>query len=244
MKAVICLLLMIGLTGCQALRNQKPLLSDSGLLQQAAGPEQTARLHSELVRGMIDRGQYYAALAHLEEQERKTGGSDEIRHLRADTLSRLGRHDEAQQIYQGLLRGSFAAEAHHGIALYHQDKSNDAEALSHFRDAVRLKPTDAQMRNDLGYALMLQGEKADARLHLATAFELAAATERFRNNYIMALIWMGDEDTARKVAKAADVDGKTMADLRIRAQKLRVKQAEGLKSSENSAVVTGRAQNA
>ena len=182
------------LCSCQAALQGKPILSDRDLLSQAAGPEQSARLHADLVQEMIASGRYYAALAHLEEQERKLGRNDQIRYLRADTLSRLGRHDEAQAIYRDLLRGSFAAEANHGIGLYFPEQKNQPEALKYFAEAVRLKPTDAEMRNNLGYALLLQGDKAGARLHLATAHELSSGAEKFRNNYVMALLWMGDEN--------------------------------------------------
>lgn len=225
-----CLLI----AGCQAALQGKPILSDQDILQQAAGPEQGARLHAELVQEMIASGRYYAALAHLEEQERQRGPSDQIRYLRADTLGRLGRHDEAQAIYRDLLNSSFAAEANHGIGLYHQQNNNDSQALSHFKEAVRLKPTDAEMRNDLGYALLLNGDKAGTRLHLATAYELSSGAARYRNNYIMALLWMGDEKAARGVAEMAEVDGKTMANLRIQAQKLRVQQSGGDEESKKA----------
>jgi Flp pilus assembly protein TadD len=128
-------------------------------------------VHTDLIRGLLASNQYYAALAHIDDERKRSGESEELSALRADTLTALGRTAEADAIYRRLLRGSYAAEGYHGLGLLHV-RTNPATGIGYLKSAVAQRPTNAQWRNDLGYALMTNGRFADALPELATATEL------------------------------------------------------------------------
>lgn len=199
---------------------QKPVGgSDRAVLDAARGPEENRRLHTDLIQQMIEQDRLYAGLAHLEAQEKEYGSSVELKLLRAEILRKLGRTSEAETLYEGLLNTRYAGRAQHGLGLIYAPRNLDL-GTRYLRRAVELRPTDARIRNDLGYALMRQGELEEARLHLATAFQLDDGSELSRNNYILLLLLEGREAEARRVATKAAVPETLMADLRERARTL------------------------
>lgn len=199
--------------------------SDRDLLKQARGAEENKRLHTDLVREMIDQDRLYAGLAHLEAQEKEFGTSDELRLLRAEILRKLGRTVEAERLYEELANTRYAGRAQHGLGLIYV-RRDLALGTRYLRRAVEARPTDARIRNDLGYALMRQGELEEARLHLATAFQLDDGAELSRNNYILLLLLEGNESEARRVATQSEVTASLMSELRQQAQSLEQRKPE------------------
>lgn len=193
--------------------------SDKALLDAARGPDENRRLHTDLIQEMIEQDRLYAGLAHLEAQEKEFGSSRELRLLRAEILRKLGRTAEAETLYEGLLNTEYAGRAQHGLGLIYAPRNLEL-GTRYLRRAVESRPTDARIRNDLGYALMRQGELEEARLHLATAFQLDNGAELSRNNYILLLLLEGREAEARRVATKAAVPETLMADLREQARTL------------------------
>ena len=93
-----------------------------------------------------------------------------------------------------------AAPAWRGLALIKVDKGDLATAVDWLRKARDLQPTSARIRNDLGYALLLRGELAQAKVELVTALELDGA-RRAARNLVMVLLLEGD--AARRGARRA-----------------------------------------
>jgi Flp pilus assembly protein TadD len=178
---------------------------------------QSRALHADLIREMIAQGRHYAALAHLEELEKKEGPRDELRLLRAQVLSKLERRQEAEHIFKSLLRGPYEGDARHGLGLLYADQ-DPAASLDYLAAAARLKPASATIRNDYGYALLLAGSFGAAKLQLATAYELEPGVERNRNNYLLALLLLQDEREAKRVIAASGAPSETVAKLRKRAK--------------------------
>lgn len=189
-------------------------------------PAAQRKVHTDLIRGMLRQKQYYAAVAHIEAQARESGTSEELRLLEAEARRRLGQHAAAQSIYRDLLRTRYAAEAYHGLGLINVE-SNLRTAVWQMQQAVQRKPTDTDMRNDLGYALMLAGQHGAALTQLATAVELEAGSgsAKARHNLIMLMIVTGDEGAVRKLASEAALSDTELAGLRRRAQDLRSRPA-------------------
>lgn len=192
----------------------------NGVLAKARGPEQNQRLYIELVRKMIEKDQLYAALAHLDAQEQKYGPEPASRLLRAEVLRKLGRSNQAAAMYKSLIDdGLFRGRAHHGLGLIKVTRNLGA-GIKHLKKAANLRPTDARIRNDLGYALLKAGRGADALLNLATAYQLEGGSTLARNNYIVALLVEGDARKARRIAAEANLTKKTMSNLQERAARL------------------------
>lgn len=217
-RPAVVLLLLAPLCACGTSRVTRVDRDiDRGELSAAPDPARDRQVHRDLIRRMLDQGQYYAALAHIESQARQSGPTEELRLLEAEARRKLGQTAQAQQIYQGLLKTQFDGEACHGIGLI-AISTDPNTALAYLRRAVQLRPTDVQMRNDLGYALMLNRRYPEALPEIATAVELDPSSDKSRNNLIILMMLMRDETSVQRVAKESGVDAATLAGLRKQAQ--------------------------
>jgi Flp pilus assembly protein TadD len=176
-------------------------------------------VYTDLIRNMLAQEQYYAALAHIQEQQRLIGNTPELRYLEGETRRKLGQAPAAEVLYRGLLRSPMAAQAYHGLGLLYAERDL-GKSIEFLRESSSRRPTDAEVRNDLGYALMSAGRYHEALPELATAVELDPAGKA-RNNLIMLLLLSGDEAGASRVARDAGVNAETLKRLRQQAQHLK-----------------------
>ena len=184
-----------------------------------ANAESNGEVHTDLIRAMLAKKQYYAALAHIQDQQRSGGPTRELKLLEAETRRRLGQGPAAEQLYRSLLGTEYDGDAEHGLGLIAASRDLNS-AVQHLRVAVQRRPTDALFRNDLGYALMVSGRYQEALPELATAVELDQSNELGRNNLIMLLLLTKDEARARQVARDSGIGDDELAGLRRRAQTL------------------------
>ena len=181
-------------------------------------PSRDRQVHLDLIQRMLDQDQNYAALAHIETLQRQ-GNDSQLRLLEADTRRKLGQYPQAQQLYTALLNTPYAAQAYHGLGLI-AARSNPTVSLDYLQRAVRLAPTDVEMRNDLGYALMLARRYSEALPQLATAVELEPGSSKNRNNLLILMMLMRDEASVQRIVRESQVDATTLADLRKRASSM------------------------
>ncbi|MBO9469460.1 hypothetical protein J7355_05060 [Endozoicomonas sp. G2_2] len=211
--AALCLALV---GGCASQRVSPRDLPGS-TLEAARGPDENARLYTDLIRQLISQDRLYAALAHLQAREQEFGVTDELRLLRADILRKMDDLGGARRLYEQLLDTPYVGQAHHGLGLIIA-RDDLAAGEVHLQKAVALVPTDARMRNDLGYAKLRQGQLAQARLQLATAYQLDEANELNRNNYILLLLAEGNDRKAARIAADNQIDAGVMRELRREAR--------------------------
>lgn len=213
-------LLMILMAGCTSSPPRPDLAEPAQLLQEARGEDENRRLYTDLIRELMGKDRLYAAMAHLEAQQKQFGDTAELRLLRADLLRKLEEPVAAEQIYRQLLdEGRFRGEARHGLGLVYAPQDLTL-AVRHLQSAVTLLPTDARIRNDLGYALLRQGQVHEAVRELATAYQLSPGERLPRNNYIVALLIDGEERRAARIAAEHEVGGDEVKRLRQRAASL------------------------
>lgn len=187
-------------------------------------PESRLQVHMDLIRRMLDQNQYYAALAHVQGQVQESGATDELRLLEAEARRKLGQTAQAQALYRQLLKSpQHVPAAYHGLGL--TNVSSDPKlAIWQLQQAVQRRPADAEMRNDLGYALMLSGRYAEAMPELSTAVELEAGRrDRARNNLVLLMLVRGDEAAVNRLAQQSGMSADTLAGLRRQAQSLIIK---------------------
>lgn len=224
---------LVALAGCASMDDNGGGSANAGLRPSASSPapaareeqplaradeENSAAVYTDLIRTMLAQGQYYAALAHIQ-QQRHERNSPELRLLEAEAQRQLGRTVEADRLYRQLLRGEYAAQAYRGLGLLHAG-TNLPVATQFLREAVQREPTSADMRNDLGYALLSGGRYREALPEIATAVELAPHSGKARNNLILLLMLTHDEAGVKRVAEAGAVDKQALAQLRRQAQDL------------------------
>lgn len=179
-------------------------------------------IHVDLIQQMLDKGQYYAALAHIEDAKRGSG-SDQLRLLEADARRHLGQQAQAEALYRSLLGTQYAAQAYHGLGILYTDTDLEA-AIGNLQRAVERAPTNADFRNDLGYALMTAGRYTESMPELSTAAELAPGQTRFRKNLIILMILVGNERAAMQLKDDAGISPEGMRQLRDTATALRNRQ--------------------
>jgi tight adherence protein D len=180
-------------------------------------------IHEELIEQMLDNGEYYAALAHIQDERRRSGPTEELSLLEAEARRHLGQRKQADALYRQLLNGSQAAAAYHGLGLLFAQSGDLNTAARCLHYAVERAPTSVDYRNDLGYALMQAGRYGEALPELSTAAELAPNQVRNRNNLIELMMLMNNESAVARLAEQAGSTPTELKRLRDDAQVIRNK---------------------
>lgn len=182
-------------------------------------------LYLRLISELLEDGKPHAALAYLDAIPEKRAAQPRVRLVRAEVLRRLSRYEEAEALYRELGDSDFAAQAWRGLGLIEAARGELGGARDWLERARRRQPTDARIRNDLGYALLLRGDLEAAGAELATAIELGD-TSRAPRNLVLLLLVKGDLDSAEEVA-ARHLEADAMEDMRERAATLRARLSVG-----------------
>lgn len=140
--------------------------------------------------------------------------------MRADAFRRVNRHEEARRLYQALLGTCLRGQAHHGLGLLLASLHEDTESLTHLQMAREFMPTEAQVRNDLGYALLLRRDFSAARFEFMTAIELAPDLAKPRHNLYMLAALQNEDGVKQALARQWGFDASTEARLQDSARQL------------------------
>ncbi|MFG6136789.1 tetratricopeptide repeat protein [Halomonas sp. B23F22_10] len=168
-------------------------------------------LRIDMIRQQMEDGRSRSALAHLEES-----GFDyaETTLMKGDALRDAGRRDESDAVYETLATGCLAADAYQGMARNAVARGDRHEALLLMQEARGARPTDADIRNDLGYLLLLEGQHRRAREELLTALELGGAGRRAASNLVLLMMQEGRVVEAERLARRYDLDDELLVRLR------------------------------
>ncbi len=102
---------------------------------------------------------------------------------KARHYEQAGRLERARSIYRELIADSPERwQSYHRLALVADRQRRHREAAMLYETALRLKPLDARILNDLGYCFFLQGKLDKAESALAKAVAITPTDSRFRNN--------------------------------------------------------------
>jgi Flp pilus assembly protein TadD len=150
-----------------------------------------------------------AALAYLDDYDRRYKGDPKASLLRADCLMRVDERTAAEQVYRALLsggRGKLAdvdqGAAWAGLGRVLAARGQWVEAVSALSDAVAKQPVNTSFISDLGYAQMMAGDARGAVFRLRQARELAPQDGVARNNLILALWAAGETREAEQMLQA------------------------------------------
>ncbi len=183
------------------------------------------KLHLELIEKMLEGGRAHAALAHLDSLG-PDAARPEAQLLRAEALRRTGQLEAAWKVYEPLLHSAVAAPAWRGLGLIKADQGDLVTSIAWLRRARDLSPTAGRIRNDLGYALLLNGELEQARIELVTALELEGGVRAARN-LVLVLLIEGQPTAADRVARRHEIDAAAVDRLRRRADRMRAGMEQG-----------------
>ncbi|MGH8550453.1 MAG: tetratricopeptide repeat protein [Methylococcales bacterium] len=180
-------------------------------------PEEKVKL--QLIRQLMDGGKLHAALAHLDASRVK---SSEETYLRAEILRRTERSGLAIPLYKQLLHDRCAAgHAYHGLGLVAGRDGKISEALDYFEQARARLPTDVRVRNDLGYAWLLDGQYQSARYEFQTALELDENNEFSISNLVLLYLMTDQVQKAQSFAVRLKLSGESFQQLVARARELK-----------------------
>lgn len=218
------LLVVVLLSACAGTRQAPRPPPPDDYKPEPVDPQKVQQIRSDVIRGLLDKGQFYAALAHIEEQKQSISDSSELTWLEAETRRHLMQTAQADALYRRLLGGSLEGRAYHGLGLMYAKTDLDG-AIRNLRNAAMRLPTDVEIRNDLGYALMEAGRYTEALPELSTAAELAPSQLKSRNNLIVLMLLTGNQIGADRLAQQSGTTPDTLKALREQAQGIRQKQA-------------------
>lgn len=172
----------------------------------------------DLIRQLMDSGKLYAALAHLEDT--RSTSSQSI-YLRAEILRQTNRTEQAISLYNKLLDGCMVGKGYHGLGLIAGRDNKVSEAIDYLRKAEAESPVDVRVRNDLGYALLLDGQFDSARNEFLTALELDGSDSLAMTNMVLLLSVTGKEQEMQAFAAHMNMDLEIVTQLRAQAEEIK-----------------------
>lgn len=178
------------------------------------------RMYLELVHKMVEQGQFYGALANLNQLEKSATASPQTIYLRAEALRGAGQLDEAEKQYRLLLDGCMAGYGLHGLGLLATETGQLSQAEDYLARACHERPVDANAHNDLGMVLLLQQRHDEARREFMTAMELDRTNRLPVENLIVLMLIKKQDTLARQFATEHGLNDQDLARLAIRANPL------------------------
>jgi Flp pilus assembly protein TadD len=174
---LIAVLLLGGCAGTGAARSSagKTSLLASG----------TAQLYLATIEQMLDGDKVHAALAHLDEFDKRYGAQPASRKLRGDALLRTNDVKGAEAQYLALNDPAFAGDRLNGLGKVAAHRDDWSAAVRHFEGAAKANPTEVDFLNNLGFALIQTQDLRESEKVLRRAHELAPSNRRVVNNLVL-----------------------------------------------------------
>ena len=164
------------------------------LLASVTQAGETRSLYLQLIHQARADGRPRAAIAYLDDFDRRYPGDGEARILRINSLLDLGDISAAEAAATHLPPDAAAIRGHLLAARGHW-----AAAVPFYRQAIAASPADPLLRNALGYALLRAGSPAEAAEALRAALDLAPVDRTIRNNLLLALSLGGQRAEAETI---------------------------------------------
>ena len=161
---------------------------------EVAQPEH--RVELDAIDAAMEDRQYYAALARLEGLSFDT----QAHWLRwAQLLGQVDQLDYSEEVFRAIVDECNSYQALHGLGVVQVKKDNTLEAIDLLTKAKSQAPANADIRNDLGYALMRAGRYDRAAFELRTAYELSRGRASTRQNLIAAYYLNGGDAAIKQL---------------------------------------------
>jgi Flp pilus assembly protein TadD len=228
--SVLCL--MLPLSGCQ-LPTGNAQAARSASAQETCGGDAGATKNTRLaaVEQMIGDGKHYAALAELDAIGVNT---QKASWLRAEALRRIDHIPEAMALYETLLGSCLEGRAQHGLGLSAAQQGQRKRAIDALARARQLLPTDPRVRNDLGYALLLDRRWDAAQFEFLTVLDLAPQDPLAARNLVLLAFVQGKADLARSLAARFKLDDALIGRLALQATSLMYAPAPAATASDGA----------
>jgi len=143
-------------------------------------------IHNNYGKVLEEQGKEQEATEHFEDAM-NIKPEISVLHLNlANNLYRLGKISEAEKHYKETIEVSndneVTAKAHNRLAFIYQIQRKNSAAIKHYKEALRIKPTQVKTLNNLAILLAQTGDFSDAALNFNKALELSPQNEETLNN--------------------------------------------------------------
>ena len=153
------------------------------LLAAADTSGATRNLYLQLIHQARADGRPRAAIAYLDDFDRRYPGDRDARILRVNSLLDLNDVNGAEAAAAALPDGGGSAVRGHLLSA----RGRWSEAIAPYQQAVQASPADPMLRNALGFAQLRAGMVAEAAESLRGALDLSPGAAVIRNNLLLAL---------------------------------------------------------
>lgn len=162
--------------------------------------EREREVHLTLIRKMIQQGNTYAALAHLDAYAKKWGADTPSQRLRADSLRKTQQYDKAEAIYKTLLNQTQSSESWYGLGRVSIEKGDLPGSVPRLEKAIQQDPLYVEAYSDLGLVYLLMNNKQQAYDTLMKASQLSQNDPKIMANLALWGLVYQDFDMARSIA--------------------------------------------
>lgn len=188
------------------------------------------KIKLDLIQQLIDKGSLFAALAHLDALR---SNEPQAIYLRAEILRRTERADQASTLYQSLLLTCKSGKGYHGLGLIAGRNHDISLALNYLEKATYELPLDVRVRNDYGYALLLNEQYDMARNEFMTAYELSGGDRLAKTNLALLMFVTEKEDQVSSFIDGMGLDEETVQQLQAEAKRIKpVRMVEEFKPNQ------------
>lgn len=194
-KLIVCALL---LSGCQSTQfdgmfawMSRDKKTEYGNNQLAALNESAANSYIQPTSDTASQPAAQAAVAAARIEQLIVDGQRAIQDGSSQRLA-----DGRRSFQEALALDSDSAAAHHGMAIVADLERNWPDAERHYKQALRQRPTDPSLLNDLGYSYLLQNRFNEAQSYLNQAIEISPNHEHAQINLALLSLKRNDRDTA------------------------------------------------
>lgn len=205
--ALACGLLLAGTAGCVRRAAEEPVPDDQAVLQQNERASELVRIGDELRRN----GDLVAAADVYGRAMRADPDSPLPPALLGDTLRRLKRYNEAEQVFvRALERNPYSGLSLQGYGILMIEKGQPEAAISALTNAVDEEAADYRVYNVLGIAHDALGDHTQAQTYYTAGQEQAPGNQSLRNNMALSLALQERYDAAieqmKQLAGSGDGD--------------------------------------
>lgn len=185
----------------------KPVLDDEAVLQQNERASELVRVGNEL----RDKGDLVSAAEIYRRAARADSKSPLPPALLGDTLRRLGRYQEAEQVFREALdRNRFSGLSLQGYGILMIETGKPESAIAALTPAVDEEAADYRVYNVLGIAYDKLGDHGQAQTQYMAGLEQKPGSRSLRNNMALSLALQERYDAAidqmRKAIKGDEDD--------------------------------------
>jgi len=191
------------------------------------------RMYLELIHKMVERGNYHAALANLEQLQKQTGKVPQLDYLRAEALRGAAQTDAADSAFRTLLNTCMAGQGWHGLGLLSAEAGQLDKAEEFIGNALAERPVAADYHNDFGMVSLLRGKFEQARQAFLTAIELDRNNALPIENMVVLALLEHKEAEAQGYIEFYKLTGEQTDKLRRRARELSERQTASIPTSSS-----------